>query len=247
MRIDYDHYSCTGWERLRYLAEALLIGTLVNYLCYQIWWLEVLILPFGIVYIKLKELHFIQMRKKELNRGFQDALLSLTVALKAGYSMENAISEVIRDLEQLYPKKEPILQEFYFIRSQLKVSVPVETLFADLGQRSGVEDIKNFASVYKIAKRSGGNLSKVLQRTAQTLSDKMEVMQEIEACIAAKQMEQRIMSVVPCGIICYMQITSPGFLDVLYGNMFGIGIMTCCLAGYVGAYYMGQRIVKIEV
>ena len=79
--------------------------------------------------------------------------LSLIHILQAGYSVENAVSACVRDLEQLYPKNEDIVAEFRYIETQQRVSVPVEELFLDLGQRCKVEDIENFASVLYTAKR----------------------------------------------------------------------------------------------
>lgn len=247
MKLNYNEYRFSKWEWVRYLAESIGLGLLINYLCYRSVWGLLLIIPLTLFYIKGKQKQLIKNRRKNLNYAFKDAMNSLSVALKAGYSMENAVSETLRDLERIYPTKDPIVQEFRYIRSQLSVSVPVEALFHDLGNRSGVEDIKNFASVYGIAKRSGGNLSKILQNTAKSLNDKIDVQQEVEACIAAKQMEQSIMAVVPGGIILYMQLVSPGFLDVLYGNVLGICVMTVCLVVYGMAFVMGRHIVNIEV
>ena len=53
------------------------------------------------------------------------------------------------------------------MRAQLHVSVPVEELFMDLGKRSGVEDIENFAAVFYTAKRTGGDMTQVIQKVAQ--------------------------------------------------------------------------------
>ncbi len=78
-------------------------------------------------------------------------------------------------------------------------------------------------------------------------NDKIDVKKEIEATLAAKKSEQMIMSLMPAGIILYLQLASPGFLDILYGNPFGICAMTVCLAVYGAAYWMGKRIVEIEV
>ena len=153
----------------------------------------------------------------------------------------------VRDLEQLYPKNEDIVAEFRYIETQQRVSVPVEELFLDLGQRCKVEDIENFASVLYTAKRSGGDLGNVIQKVARMLGDKIDVKKEIEATLAAKKSEQMIMSLMPAGIILYLQLASPGFLDILYGNPFGICAMTVCLAVYGAAYWMGKRIVEIEV
>ena len=44
------------------------------------------------------------------------------------------------------------------------------------------------------------------------LGDKIDVKKEIEATLAAKKSEQMIMSLMPVGIILYLQMTSPGFL-----------------------------------
>ena len=159
----------------------------------------------------------------------------------------NQLSACVRDLEQLYPKNEDIVAEFRYIETQQRVSVPVEELFLDLGQRCKVEDIENFASVLYTAKRSGGDLGNVIQKVARMLGDKIDVKKEIEATLAAKKSEQMIMSLMPAGIILYLQLASPGFLDILYGNPFGICAMTVCLAVYGAAYWMGKRIVEIEV
>ena len=74
-----------------------------------------------------------------------------------------------------------------------------------------------------------------------------DVKKEIEATLAAKKSEQMIMSLMPVGIILYLQMTSPGFLSVLYGNPFGIAAMSICLVIYAAAYWLGRRIVDIEV
>ena len=58
---------------------------------------------------------------------------------------------------------------------------------------------------------------------------------------------QMIMSLMPAGIILYLQLTSPGFLEVLYGNPFGVCAMTVCLGIYGLSYWLGKRIVDIEV
>ena len=124
---------------------------------------------------------------------------------------------------------------------------PLEELFLDLGERSQIEDIENFASVFYTAKRTGGDMNRVIQKVSRMLGDKIDVKKEIEATLAAKKSEQMIMSLMPVGIILYLQMTSPGFLSVLYGNPFGIAAMSICLVIYAAAYWLGRRIVDIEV
>ena len=97
----------------------------------------------------------------------------MNVAVQAGYSAENAVRATVKDLARLYEKGSDILDEFRYIESQLRLSVPVEELFLDLGKRSGVEDIENFAAVFYTAKRTGGDMTQVLQKVARMLGDKI--------------------------------------------------------------------------
>lgn len=247
MKNDYGTYDFQWKDWLGFLAECVGICAGINYLFYKNLWAFVFMAPIPFLLYKRKKRNYIRERKKQLDYQFKDALYSLNVALQAGYSMETAVACCIRDLEKIYPKNADILQEFIYMETQMHISVPLETLFLDLAERSGLEDIENFAAVYATARRSGGNLPKIVQKTARMLTDKIEVKKEIEATVAAKKMEQVIMSAMPFGIILYMQLASPGFLQILYGNLFGIVTMSLCLGIYFLAYWMGCRIVEIEV
>lgn len=244
---DYEKYQYTTKEFVKYIMQCILLCVMLDYLFYKSVWLLLCIFPVSWFYLKWKKKQLIRERKRKLNYQFRDALNSMSVAVQAGYSVENAVSACTRDLQQLYGKKEDIVEEFSYIEAQQKISVPVEELFLDLGKRCKVEDIENFASVLYTAKRSGGDLGNVIQKVARMLGDKIDVKKEIEATLAAKKTEQMIMSLMPVGIILYLQLASPGFLDMLYGNPFGVCIMTVCLAVYGTAYWMGKRIVEIEV
>lgn len=247
MKQEYEIYHFTKKEAAKYLVQSLALCGIVVYLFYQSWWGMAAVIPVSFIYLKQKKKQLIQERKKILNYQFRDALNALSVAVQAGYSVENAVSVCTRDLEQIYNKEDDILKEFRYIESQQKVSVPVEELFLDLGERSRVEDIENFAAVFYTAKRTGGDMNGMIQKVARMLGDKIDVKREIETTLAAKKSEQTIMSLMPAGIILYLQMTSPGFLSVLYGNPFGICTMTVCLGIYGFACWMGRKIVDIEV
>lgn len=244
---DYGIYRYAPKELLKYVIESVTLCALIDYLFYQSVWVMVLLMPVPVFYLKWKKKSLIHERKKQLNYQFKDALNAMNVAVQAGYSVENAVSACVRDLEQLYGTGTDILEEFRYMEAQQHVSVPIEELFLDFGARSGVEDIENFASVFYTAKRTGGDMGNVIQKVSRMLGDRIDVKKEIEATLAAKKSEQFIMSLMPAGIILYLRLTSPGFLDVLYGNPFGICAMSMCLAIYLGACWMGRKIVDIEV
>ena len=178
---------------------------------------------------------------------FKDLVLALSANGKAGYSIENAFRESYRDMELLYGSESLICREVRHIIRGMENNVVLERLLYDLGLRSHQPDIMQFADVFLIAKKSGGNLTEILEKTAAVIEQKIETDKEIQLMISAKKLEQKIMNMVPFLIIFYIGTTSRGFFDVLYHNLMGVVIMTVCLVFYGVAYLLSKRIVEIEV
>ena len=140
-----------------------------------------------------------------------------------------------------------ITEEFLYICGQLRLHKPVEALLLELSERSGIEDIRNFTEVFSIAKRSGGELCSIIDHTVTVIREKLSVMEEINNLTAARRFEQRIMNFMPFGIILYVELSSSGFFDVMYQTLLGRCIMTVCLAAYIGACVLSERIMDIRV
>ncbi|MDD3278643.1 MAG: type II secretion system F family protein [Lachnospiraceae bacterium] len=243
----YDIYRFSPRELFLYSIAAVGITLVVNYLFYRSWYgclLAVLMIPMILYLVKRDK---IRKRKETLHYHFKDALSSILTALRAGYSLENAVKEAYRDVGMTYGEQDCITEELRQMCHQMKLQIPIEALFEDLGSRSGINDIETFAGVLQIAKRTGGSMDQILQETWRTLSEKIETRQEIDAAIAAKRYEQMIMSIMPAAIIVYMQLSFPDMLNSMYHNPMGILIMTVCLAVYGGAWLLGRKIVEIEV
>ena len=114
-------------------------------------------------------------------------------------------------------------------------------------ERTDLAEIQEFADIFAIARRSGGNLTEIIYETAATISEKIDVEKEIQVLTSAKRLEQNIMSVVPFAIILYVSVTSEGYFDVLYTTAVGRIVMTGCFAVYATAYMLGVKITKIQV
>ena len=118
---------------------------------------------------------------------------------------------------------------------------------AQFAMRSGIEDIESFSEVLYTAKRTGGDIVKIIRSTSNAISDKLEVKREIKTMITAKQFEVTILKIIPFGIIIYLWLGSPGFLDPLYHNLFGILFMTVILILYTVINKIANTITSIEV
>jgi tight adherence protein B len=188
-----------------------------------------------------------EKKEREFREQFKDSMQIMASALNTGYSVENAIAETMKDLRRLYPKDCRIIKEFRQIIHQLEINLSVEQALKDFLERVKQEDVENFVTVFSVAKRMGGESIEVLKTTARTISEKIEVEREIQTMLGAKELEFKIMSLIPFGIILYMRLTFSDFMGVLYGNILGIGIMSSCLVVYFFAFMMGRRLIRIEV
>jgi len=173
--------------------------------------------------------------------------LSLSSGLQAGFSIENAFLEAGKDVICLYGKDSLIGLEAEWFRRGIRNNVPLEELFLNLGRRSCQEDMENFAEVFSIARKSGGNMREIIRKSAEVTGERIYVQKEIQTLLSSRKYEQKIMNLIPILIIAYLQLTSRGYFDVLYGNLPGILIMTGALAVYLTAWYLSEKIVEIEV
>lgn len=245
--MDYEQYYFTGKQWIYQVLLYGIIDGMVSTLFYRSFLAFIFFLPGFFFFLKQRKSDYILAGKKELSQQFLTGIQAVSAALAAGYSVENAFEEALEDMERVFEKEDKIIKEFTYIKNQLKLNNTLENLLLDLAKRSRVEDIENFAEVFSAAKRSGGDLIAIIRNTILCISQKEETKMEIETCLSAKRLEQKIMSGVPFMILIYVGAASPGFLDVMYYNPAGICIMSLCLVMYVAAYMWGKKIVDIEV
>jgi tight adherence protein B len=146
-----------GGMSREYLEGGLLGAMLVivvNLLFYRRWWVTFPLAPLGVYAARMHIKSRILAGKRQLRGEFREALSCLSVSLRAGYSVENAIRETAGDLADILGPEAEMTREFTYMYSQLLVSVPVEALLLDFAARSDLEDIESFAAVFAAKKKN---------------------------------------------------------------------------------------------
>ena len=245
--MDYRKYQPTWMEEIRCSGISLLFSLFAAWILYRNPWgvlLVAVIYPFcRNNYIK----QHLQQREKQLLLQFSDTIQSVTAALLGGFSVENAWKEAERELKELHGENAYMTKELRQINSGISVNQPVEKLLYEFALRSGCEDILDFSEVFLFAKRSGGNFAAIMQNTSARIREKIEVEQEIDTAVAGRKMEQKVMNIVPIGLLAYLNLTSSDFLQPLYGNLFGACVMTFSFAAYLGALTLSKKMMDIRI
>jgi len=240
-------YKLSRSETMLCLIKSASIGVIACFLCYR----DIHSLPLAACITIALDI-YLQKKTKEKKKQlclyhFKDFVSSLNTSLKAGYSVENGIYAAANDMEMLYGNNDIMTTEIRNIAGKLRIRIRVEELFAELGERSDIDDIRLFARLLAISKRTGGNITAMLSGTVNIICGKIETRQEIDAQISEKSFEQTIMSLMPAGIIIYLSFSFPELIGALYGNVFGRIMMTAALGIYAAGYFWGKKIVDIKL
>lgn len=243
----YDTYSFNLKEKIVLLIVWTGISGIIAYFFYRSWIVFTAILLCFPFFLKWQKKESVKKRKWELTLAFREAVIMVSANLQTGNSVENAFRRVYAELSKLYGEDSDIAAEFFTIGRGLENNLVLEKMLMDFGNRSKVEDIRDFADIFAVAKRSGGNLREIIADTVDIISEKIEMKRSLRILISEKQFEQKIMSVIPFFILMYIGFSSPGYFDALYHSLSGVGIMTACLGAYILAILWGMKITAIQV
>ncbi len=244
---DYREYAFSKRELVAQIIRQMLFMGMTAYLFYDSVLAWLLLMPLSALSLKKKRAALCRQRKQRLESEFREVILSVSSNLQAGYSVENAFREAVRDIVLLYGKASLMAEELKLLIRRLDNNEQLEDILMNLATRSGVRDISDFADVFQIAKRSGGELRAVIANTVQIISEKQEVRREIQTVMSEKKLELTIMRYIPFFIVFYISITSKGYFESLYHNLFGWLTMTAGLGIYAAACLLSEKILNIEI
>ncbi|MCX7773110.1 MAG: type II secretion system F family protein [Clostridia bacterium] len=243
----YASYNMKWQELVTTLLMAMGLCFFVGYIFYDNLIAAGVLSLAGVAYIPVRKKDQARKRKEILNLQFKDALYFLSVGLSAGKSMETALWDTQKSLEGIYPDGDSdMLRELVIMNQRIMMNEPIEKVFNDLAERSGLEDIKSFADIIIISKRAGANLIEVIRNTSATIREKVEIKQEIENLLAGKKLEQRILMLMPF-IMVFLLKNSSNFLDPLMNRPEGRAVMTVALLMILAGQLIAKKIMQIEV
>ena len=99
-------------------------------------------------------------RQKELRRGMPNALDLLVVCVESGLGLDQAILQVSKELDQAHPE---VSEEFSLVNLELKAGKRRMEALRNLGDRTGVDEVKKLVAVLIQADRFGTGIAQSLR------------------------------------------------------------------------------------
>lgn len=236
--MDYNQYTFGKLEWFGYALRSYCIIAIILYLMYKSIIVCILGIPIIFIWMKAIRKALIKKRKQQLLLEFREFLYSLIVCLGSGYSIENGIPQILRDMDLLYPEGSYMTEEIKIIQKRLQLGEQVESAFTQFSERANTSAIAMFVSSLSIGLHQGGNLVDVLKENSNMIIDQVTIQQEIEVIIAEKQFEIKFLSLFPFLIVGLLNLSSPDFMRILYVTWVGrIGMTIAMMIIGTGIYF----------
>lgn len=243
---DYNVYFPTIKEKILWFIIGMVVSGAVLYLFYENVFVTLIAGAIGgVCFIPIRTKQVIRKRKQKLTTQFRSLLDALATSIGAGRNIYESFGSATGDLAVQYTEDSDIVRELQLIQVGLNHNIQIENLLLNFAQRSGLEDIKNFANVFATCYQKGGNIKEVVKNTASIIGDKIEIQMELETMVAGQKNEQNILLVMPAIFIVVMKSMGGGLIDLK--SPMGILSVTIALIIFVAAYFVSKKILDIKL
>ncbi len=180
-------------------------------------------------------------RRLKFNLQLVEALASMSNALRAGFSINQAFESVVQNGEK------PIAQEFQVLLQQMRVGMSFDDALASLDRRVGSDDLTLVCTSIDIARRTGGNLTEIFDRISDTIRGRMRIERRVRTLTAQGRLQGLVVTLMPFGLGIVMTVMKPSVMKPFLVSMKGGICIGITVALVVVGWLFIRRIIRIDV
>jgi tight adherence protein B len=172
-------------------------------------------------------------RRNILEVQLAEALTLISSGLKGGYSFIQGLTMASEQLQA------PITEEITRVVRLIQLGLDTPRALDQLAQRVNSYDYDMTVSATNIQLSSGGNLSTLLEKIAETIRDRIRLRRDIAALTAQGRMSGAILIALPIGIAFMLNIINGEYFALLYTTTLGKNLLTLAfIKQLIGVYWI---------
>jgi tight adherence protein B len=180
--------------------------------------------------------------KRRMNFGAQlvDVLILLTGAVRAGYSLPQAIEVVSKEM------KAPASEEFRRVRHEIGLGLSLTQALNNLVARMENDDLYLVVTAININSQVGGNIVTMLEAVTDTIRDRVRLFAEVRVLTAQQRFGSYILTFMPIAMAGAMFFINPIYMMRLFDPTIlciPIGAVIMVIIGNI----LVRRLARIEV
>ena len=189
------------------------------------------------LYVRIKAAR----RRRAFEQQLPDVLQMMSGALRAGYSIQQALAAVAEDGQP------PASDEFRRTTAEVRLGATIDEALRQMAQRLGVIDFDWVVMAIEIQREVGGDLAEVLEAIAQTIRERERLRRHIKALTAEGRLSGWILGGLPFFMAGMLLLINPDYLAALFESGFGLAMIAgASVLMVIGAFWM-RKIIRIEV
>ena len=198
---------------------------------------------FGVIlWIPRLLLKFLRQRRREkFGDQLEEALVSMSNSLKAGFSIQQAIESVVKQ------GKQPISIEFKLMMQQSRLGMSLDDALHNMAKRVDVEDFNLVATAIATARITGGDLTGILERLAELIRERMRIQRKVRSLTAQGRLQGLVLGLMPIFLLGVLSLINPKVITEFFTQPMGIALFGCVLVLEFCGYMMIRKIVAIEI
>ena len=180
-------------------------------------------------------------RADKFKEQLVDALITLTNALRSGFSLPKAFNLIAHDMPR------PICQEFSILVQELRLGIETEEGLRNMLSRMPSEDLDLIVTSVAISNSVGGNLAEVFDKIGETIRERRRIEGRIDSLTAQGKMQGLVVSLLPIVVGLAINWLAPEIFEPMLTTWAGWGIIAlmCCMEAT--GYFFIRKICNIEV
>ena len=222
------------------LSGSVVYGVLSNWRLVP-WWFAV---AGGVFFSSLPYLYVLRLRRKRLikiEEQFPDAIDTLARAMRAGHPLAAGMQMLVMEAP------EPLAGELRVAAEERKLGLSWDQALDNLMNRVPLAEVSTFVAAVKLQNRTGGKLSEVLGRLADTMREASALKGEIRAISAHGKMTGMVLTILPIGIAVMMTIVNPASLVLLWTRPMGQAMLAGAVVCLILAHFVIRKMVDIRI
>jgi tight adherence protein B len=172
---------------------------------------------------------------------FPEGLEFVSRSMRAGHAFSVSLEMLHREFD------EPMAGEFRRIFEEQNLGLPLDIALGKFAIRMPLLDVQFFTSAVLLQRKTGGNLTEILDKLAQLIRERYKLHGKIRTVSAHGRMTGKVLSAIPIFVGALMFYVNPDYGTFFMTTTEGREMIGAAAALQVIGYLTIQRIVKIEV
>jgi len=184
------------------------------------------------------------LRRRRVTRfdgQLAEALQQMANALRAGFTLQQAIDQVGRE------GNAPLRQELGLLIKEVKLGLPLDDALAAMAKRVGSEELDLIATSTAIARQLGGNLAELFESIAATIRERFRLEGRIAALTSQGKLQGLIVAALPLCVGLFLDAYRPDLIAPMFETAYGYVLVGAVVLLQGTGFVLIRRIVAIDV